>query len=101
MALATCCSSGWVGDLGRECLGGRTRNIILSRWDNFYHGAGNLLQQWVGWRSWSGMFGWAYTEYYLEPLGQFLPWRWHLAAAVVGLAILVGNVWVGVHGILS
>ena len=37
-----------------------------------------------------GMFGWAYTEYYLEPLGQFLPWRWQLAAAVGGLAILVG-----------
>lgn len=37
-----------------------------------------------------GMFGWAYTEYDLEPLGKFLPWRWQLAAAVGGLAVIVG-----------
>lgn len=37
-----------------------------------------------------GMFALAYTEYYIEPLGRFLPWRWQLAAAVGVLAILVG-----------
>lgn len=36
-----------------------------------------------------GMFALAYTEY-IQPLGKFLPWRWQLAAAVGGLAILVG-----------
>jgi hypothetical protein len=36
-----------------------------------------------------GMFGFAYTEY-IQPLGQFMPWRWQLAAAVGVLAILVG-----------
>ncbi|HLO34020.1 MAG TPA: hypothetical protein VK249_33050 [Anaerolineales bacterium] len=36
-----------------------------------------------------GMFALAYSIY-LEPLGRFLPWRWQLAAAVGGLAILVG-----------
>src|SRR5512138_1016200 len=36
-----------------------------------------------------GMFAFAYTEY-IQPLGRFLPWRWQLAAAVGGLAILVG-----------
>lgn len=36
-----------------------------------------------------GMFAIAYSEY-LQPLGPFLPWRWQLAAAVGGLAILVG-----------
>lgn len=36
-----------------------------------------------------GMFALAYSEY-IAPLGPFLPWRWQLAAAVGGLAILVG-----------
>jgi hypothetical protein len=36
-----------------------------------------------------GMFALAYSEY-IQPLGKFLPWRWQLAAAVGGLAILVG-----------
>jgi len=36
-----------------------------------------------------GMFAFAYTEY-IQPLGRFLPWRWQLAAAVGGLAIVVG-----------
>jgi hypothetical protein len=36
-----------------------------------------------------GMFGFAYTEY-IQPLGQFLPWRWQLCVAIGGLAILVG-----------
>jgi hypothetical protein len=36
-----------------------------------------------------GMFALAYTEY-IQPLGRFLPWRWQLAVAVGGLAILVG-----------
>src|SRR5919108_6348563 len=41
-----------------------------------------------------GMFALAYTEY-IQPLGQFLPWRWQLAAAVGGLAIALGIVfWV-------
>ena len=36
-----------------------------------------------------GMFALAYSEY-IAPLGRFLSWRWQLAAAVGGLAILVG-----------
>lgn len=36
-----------------------------------------------------GMFALAYSEY-IHPLGQFLPWRWQLAAAVGGLAIVLG-----------
>jgi hypothetical protein len=36
-----------------------------------------------------GMFAIAYSEY-IHPLGPFLPWRWQLAAAVGGLAIMVG-----------
>jgi hypothetical protein len=37
-----------------------------------------------------GMFALAYTEYYIEPLGRFLPWRWQLCVAVGILAILIG-----------
>jgi hypothetical protein len=36
-----------------------------------------------------GMFGLAYTEY-INPLAQFLPWRWQLPVAVGGLSIFVG-----------
>lgn len=36
-----------------------------------------------------GMFAWAYAEY-LEPMAQFLPWRWQLTGAIGVLAILVG-----------
>jgi hypothetical protein len=36
-----------------------------------------------------GMFALAYTEY-IQPLGQFQPWRWQLAAVVGGLAIVLG-----------
>jgi hypothetical protein len=36
-----------------------------------------------------GMFVLAYSEY-IDPLSQFLPWRWQVLAAVGGLAILVG-----------
>lgn len=36
-----------------------------------------------------GMFALAYTEY-IDPIVQFLPWRWQLPAAVGGLAILMG-----------
>ena len=36
-----------------------------------------------------GMFALAYSEY-IEPMGQFLPWRWQLFAAIGGLSILVG-----------
>src|SRR5512138_1212595 len=37
-----------------------------------------------------GMFAWAYADYYLEPLGPFMPWVWGFDAAVGGMAILVG-----------
>lgn len=36
-----------------------------------------------------GMFALAYSEY-IDPLGQFLPWRWQLFAGIGGLAILTG-----------
>lgn len=36
-----------------------------------------------------GMFALAYSEY-IQPLGQFLPWRWQLFAAIGGLAIVLG-----------
>jgi hypothetical protein len=36
-----------------------------------------------------GMFALAYSEY-IEPIAQFLPWRWELFASVGVLAILVG-----------
>jgi hypothetical protein len=36
-----------------------------------------------------GMFALAYSEY-IDPIGQFLPWRWQLPAVVGGLAILLG-----------
>ena len=36
-----------------------------------------------------GMFALAYTEY-IDPIAQFLSWRWQLAAGVGILAILVG-----------
>jgi hypothetical protein len=36
-----------------------------------------------------GMFALAYSEY-IDPIGQFLPWRWQLPAVVGGLAILIG-----------
>lgn len=36
------------------------------------------------------MFALAYNERYWEPLGEFLSWRWQLATAVGGLAMLVG-----------
>jgi hypothetical protein len=36
-----------------------------------------------------GMFALAYSEY-IEPIAQFLPWRWQLFAVVGGLAIFVG-----------
>lgn len=36
-----------------------------------------------------GMFALAYSEY-INPMSQFLPWRWQVAAGVGGLAILVG-----------
>jgi hypothetical protein len=37
-----------------------------------------------------GMFAWAYADYYVEPLGPFMPWVWGFDAAVGGMAILVG-----------
>lgn len=43
-----------------------------------------------------GMFALAYSEY-LAPLGRFLPWRWQLAAAVGGLAIMVGFFFWGIR----
>jgi hypothetical protein len=36
-----------------------------------------------------GMFALAYSEY-IDPIGQFLPWRWQLFAGVGGLAIFIG-----------
>ena len=36
-----------------------------------------------------GMFALAYSEY-IEPIAQFLPWRWQLFAIVGGLAIFIG-----------
>jgi hypothetical protein len=36
-----------------------------------------------------GMFALAYSEY-IDPISQFLSWRWQLAAGVGGLAILIG-----------
>ena len=36
------------------------------------------------------MFGFGVYRIYPAHLGQFLPWRWQLFAAVGGLAILVG-----------
>jgi hypothetical protein len=36
-----------------------------------------------------GMFALAYSEY-IDPLGQFLPWRWQLFAAIGGLSIFIG-----------
>jgi hypothetical protein len=36
-----------------------------------------------------GMFALAYSEY-IDPIGQFLPWRWQLPAVVGGLAIILG-----------
>jgi hypothetical protein len=36
-----------------------------------------------------GMFALAYSEY-IDPIGQFLPWRWQLFAGIGGLAILTG-----------
>jgi len=36
-----------------------------------------------------GMFAWAYAEY-IDPMAQFIAWRWQLCVAVGGLAILVG-----------
>jgi len=37
-----------------------------------------------------GLFALAYWERDINPLGQFLAWRWQLSAAVGGLTILVG-----------
>lgn len=37
-----------------------------------------------------GLFALAYGERYIDPMGQFRPWRWQLFAAVGGLAIMVG-----------
>ena len=36
-----------------------------------------------------GMFALAYSEY-IEPMAQFLPWRWQVFAAVGALAMLIG-----------
>ena len=36
-----------------------------------------------------GMFALAYAEY-IEPMAQFLPWRWQLFSGIGGLCILVG-----------
>ncbi len=36
-----------------------------------------------------GMFALAYSEY-IEPMAQFLPWRWQLFAGIGALAILIG-----------
>lgn len=36
-----------------------------------------------------GMFALAYSEY-IEPMAQFLPWRWQLLAGIGGLCILIG-----------
>lgn len=36
-----------------------------------------------------GMFALAYSEY-IDPIAQFLPWRWQLFAVIGGLAIFVG-----------
>jgi hypothetical protein len=36
-----------------------------------------------------GMFALAYSEY-IEPMAQFLPWRWQLFAGIGGLAIAIG-----------
>jgi hypothetical protein len=36
-----------------------------------------------------GMFALAYGEY-IDPIAQFLPWRWQLFAAIGGLAIFIG-----------
>jgi hypothetical protein len=36
-----------------------------------------------------GMFALAYSEY-IQPLAQFIGWRWQLAAGVGGLAIVIG-----------
>lgn len=36
-----------------------------------------------------GMFALAYSEY-IEPMAQFLPWRWQLFAGIGGLCILIG-----------
>ncbi|HJR78533.1 MAG TPA: hypothetical protein VJ821_00585 [Anaerolineales bacterium] len=36
-----------------------------------------------------GMFALAYSEY-INPMSQFLPWRWQVVAGVGGLAVLVG-----------
>ena len=36
-----------------------------------------------------GMFALAYSEY-IDPIGQFLPWRWQLFATIGGLSIFVG-----------
>lgn len=36
-----------------------------------------------------GMFALAYSEY-IDPMAQFISWRWQLFAAVGGLAVLVG-----------
>lgn len=36
-----------------------------------------------------GMFALSYSEY-IKPMGQFLPWRWHVFAGVGSLAVLIG-----------
>ena len=36
-----------------------------------------------------GMFALAYSEY-IDPMAQFLPWRWQLFAGIGALAILIG-----------
>jgi hypothetical protein len=36
-----------------------------------------------------GMFALAYSEY-IDPMAQFLPWRWQLFAAIGALAIFIG-----------
>jgi hypothetical protein len=37
-----------------------------------------------------GLLALAYGEKYIEPMGQFIKWRWQLFAAVGGLTIMVG-----------
>ena len=42
-----------------------------------------------------GMFALAYSEY-IDPMSQFLPWRWQVLSGIGVLAILVGHY--GEHG---